>query len=576
MAKQAPSATDVTQRCSSERGVALLLAVLILFVVSVLGATVVQLGGVDYALSGNYRANTVAFHLAESGMQTAAADLLADYSADPSNNWLRDWVDTSGGATVRDPFPDPADTVINGHSLTATTTSPNPYAGLPYSLGGTAALGAGEYERLVWLPPVVVSSDGVDTLEFRLRSIGTDPSRETPATVMIDGVLVVELGDNGGIRAGVSLGDGDGGDVLKGNNLHIAGSVIVLGDGDTRVKLLGRSSIVNNYSGIDDLADGLGTLATKLPALDAADFNGETVETLDAFVRIKDARLQMGGNASIGAADATGNALKETVDSLYSDDLPGANRDLFADSVGPYDLGDEASFPSLYAPYVDDQGAGHASFADYLSSQAYTPGLGGDLIIDGDTSSFSYVDPGGRGSISWDRSSLLLTVDGIVKVNGQAKLGKTGEVEFEGGQYKGGVIPAIKYAGTGVLWSTDKIEIATDIYPQGRYLEDGPDLDGLVDGNLTLIASKEIEVQSGRDDPNVRIIAALFAEEKMVLKEPTNIAGSVTTNYMEAHGNDRVNVWHVPRLNGMAMLGSPAAATTLALSVSIRDWFQRR
>jgi hypothetical protein len=314
-----------------------------------------------------------------------------------------------------------------------------------------------------------------------------------------------------------------------------------------------------------------------LPALDGADFNGETVETLDAFVRVKDSRLRLNRNASIGAPDAAGNALKETVDALYSDDLPNGNSDVFADSVGAYDLGDDVSFPSLYSPYVDGNGTNYSTFADYLSLNAYTPGLGGDLVVDGDTPSFSYVDPLGAGSISWDKNSLLLTIDGIIKVNGQIKLGKTGsEVEFDDGEWAGGVIPAIEYAGTGLLWSTDKTEIATDIYPRGRYLEDGPDLDGLVDGNLALVASTTMEVQSGREDPNVRIIASLFAEEKVIFKEPANVAGSVASNYLEANGSDRLNIWQVPLLDSMAPLGSPLGAAEVTLSAWVEDWFQRR
>jgi len=566
--------------CRSEAGVALLITVLILFIVSLLGATIVSLGQVDLDLSGNYRASTTAFHLAESGLHSATADMRSDYTGDPTDNWVIDWINRGSGVmSVKNPFPDPTATTINGHGLTEASLSPNPYAGTPYALGDSTTLGGGTYSRIVWLPPTITTDAGVATVNFRVRSTGADANPATPSVSTIDGIISVELLDSSSSGAGMFLGSPDnGGDIIKGNRLQIAGSVLVTGDGGSRFRLRGRSKIVNNYDGIDDLSNGLGTLALKLPDLDAPDFNGESVETLNAVLRIKDAELRINGNASAGEADVEGDADKETLDAVYSDDPPPANGDVFADSVGAYDLDDSIAFPSLDAPYVDSNGVSYASFSSYLNSVAYTPGIGGDLIIDGDTPSFAYVDPAGKGSIRWNHITKVLTIDGVIKINGQAKLGKTGdEDDFEGGdEPEGGVLRAIKYAGTGAIWASDKIEIHTDIYPDGLYLEDGPDLDGLVDGNLGLIASTEIEIPKGYGDANTRIIASLFAEEKILAKEPANIAGSVTTGYFEAQGNDRVNLWQVPALSGFAAFGVPTNSGVLTLEASINDWFQRR
>jgi len=491
-------------------GVALLITVLILFIVSVLGATIVSLGQVDLDLSGNYRASITAFHLAESGLQTAAADLRSDYSSDPTDNWVVDWIDRgSGTPSVKNPFPDPTATAINGYSLSVVSLSPNPYPGTPYALGDATGLGAGTYSRLLWLPPTVSSEGGVPTVEFRVRSVGSDANPATPSEVTIDGVLCVRLMDGSSLNVGMYLGSPDnGGDVIWGTGLRIAGSVLVTGDGDSRFMLRSESKIVNNYEGIDHPSRGLGTLALKLPDLDAADFNGESVETLNAVLRVKDAYVQIGGQASAGEADVEGDAYKETLDAAYGDGLP--TDDVYADTTGAYDLEDSIGFPSLDAPFVDPNGTPYASFRSYLNSVAYTPGIGGDLVIDGDAPSFSYVDPGGKGSIAWNRNTKVLTIDGVIRINGQAKLGKTGdEDDFEDGEEpEGGVLRAIKYAGTGAIWATDKIEIHTDIYPEGRYLEDGPDIDGLVDGNLGLIASTGIDIQKGYSAANTRIVGA--------------------------------------------------------------------
>ena len=56
-----------------DSGVALLVTVLILLVVSILGTAVVNLGSVDYTLSSNYRSSMVALNLADSGLNAAAA-----------------------------------------------------------------------------------------------------------------------------------------------------------------------------------------------------------------------------------------------------------------------------------------------------------------------------------------------------------------------------------------------------------------------------------------------------------------------------------------------------------------------
>ncbi len=553
---------------------ALLIAVLILFVVSLLGASVVTLGQVDLSLSDNYRASTTSFHLAESGLQATVADLRADYYADLNDNWLINWVDIAANPpAVIDPFPDPAGAMINGYTLTPALVNPDPYPGTPYALGGSSAFGAGSYTRIIWLPPVVSTTGLKPTVTIRTRGTGTDPNQANPSTTTVDGVATIDLLLQTPYSTGMFFGSGsNGGDVLKGNNLRIAGSIIVSGDGNTKFKLLGSSKIANNYIGIDDLANGLGVLASKLPNLEPVDVNGEAVQTLETVLRIKDANLQMGGQASIGEPDSTGNGFKETLDALYTDDLPNGNQDIFVDTSGPYDLGADVAFPSLDAPYIDPQsGSEHSSFRAFLNSNSFSPpAVNGDLVIDQNMESFEYVDPDGKGSIGWDAETEVLTIDGVVKIDGQLKLGATGDaVEAED-------VSVIKYEGTGVIWATDKIEIHKDVYPAGQYLEDGPDQDSLVDGNLGLVSSTEIEIQSGESNPNLRILATLFAEIKVAVKEPANIAGSVVTSFFEGDINGQINVWHTPKLSALAPFGLPTAAGITNIEVSISDWFQRR
>ncbi|MCH7823647.1 MAG: hypothetical protein IH849_02500 [Acidobacteria bacterium] len=565
MTKQARSTIDVR----SSDGAALLITVLILLVVSLLGAKIVSLGSVDIALSGNYRSSMASFHLAESGLQSAAADLRADYYADLWDNWLVNWVDM--GATppaVLDPFPDPLGMTIGGFSLSPASPSPNPYPGTPYALGGPQSLGSGSYTRIIWLPPTIDFSGAATKVNLRVRAVGTNANQGTPAQTTIDAVVRIELVEASPYSTGMFFGSGrNGGDVIKGNNLRIAGSVLVTGEGQTKFQMQGSSKIVNNYAGIDDPVTGLGSLASKLPGLELVDFNGESVQTLETVLRIKDATLQMGGQASLGEADIAGDGYKETLDAVYTDDPPGPNATVYADVIGDYDLGNDISFPSLHDPYVGSNGAPYASFAAFLDSVAFVPALGGDLVIENDTASFLYLDPRGKGSIAWDAASEVLTIEGVIKVNGLVTLGEVGS--------GAGTVSAIKYKGTGVIWATDTIEIRTDVYPVGQYLQDGPDIDSLVDGNLGLVASNEIVIQSG-GGANTRVIATLFAEERVTVRNPANIAGSVVTGFFDGSGTNLIQVWHVPALAQLAPFGLPTSQNLSSIDLSIVDWFHRR
>lgn len=573
------SATRTRLDVLQESGVAIIVTIMVLLIVSLLGASIITLGRVDYAVSANYRSSTAALYLAESGIQATAADLRADFTANPSDNWMTRWTNT---AIVQSPltrwtntaivfdqssFPDVTGEQVNGQTLAPATLSTNPFPGTPYALGDPAALGTGDYSRIIWLPPTVIGSGGGSTTEIRVRATGSDTNTASPATTTVHAVIAMSVVKPSPYENAAFLGAGESGVALDGGDVQIAGSVHLIGDGTGNTKIKFRnSSMINNYVGIDDPNEGLGTLSTKLPNLESVDFNGETIETLNAAMRIKDGQVQLGGGGSLGEPDVWRNSDKETLDGIYSDGqiTPPAG-DIHADTTAPYDLGDY-EFPSLYDPYTDPAtGAQHASFADYLDSIAYEPINGGDLILDENTNDFSWVDPYGKGSLAWHEDTGVLTIDGIVKINGQIKFGETGKDADK----------VLKYRGTGVLFATDKIEIHMNIYPDGRYLEDGPDADFLVDGNLGLVTATEILIISG-ENPNIRIIAALFAERKIGVKQLTNIAGAVVTNYLDVDGAPIVKIWHVPKLDLLAPLGMPTTESGKTISIKIKDWYQRR
>jgi len=591
----------------NDAGVALLVTVLILLVVSILGTTVVSMGNVDYTLSANYRSSTAALNLADSGLSSAAADLRADYDADPSANWLVDWLNMgSSPPSVPAPFPDVTGTVINGLALTPAAPSPNPYAGTPYDLGGPQPLGSGTYSRTIWLPPTVTMDNGTPVVNIRVRSTGVAGNVAAPANATIDGVVTIDLTDSSPYSTGAFLGAGDGGELIRGGPVRIAGTVVAIGVpprrggpfswlfSGSRLNLTNGSSVLNNYNGINN-ATALGGLYGKLPALDGVDLNGETVENLGASLHLKDVvtfASRWGGQ--LGEPDASGNAYKETLDGIYTDDpIVPYTGNVHADTMGAGDLADDLVFPSLSSAYTDPAtGTSYSSFADFLNSNSYAPITGGDVAISSATSSFSWDDPAGNGSVSWDAPTETLTIDGIVKINGTLSFG---DPTVPGGDQLG----AINYQGTGVLWATDDVTINKDIYPTGQFLEDGADADSLVDGNLGIISSDEIIIdgsvpfspgrgrgagrgrgrgrgRGGVADSNIQVLATLFAENRLRVETDANVAGSVVTNAIAVDSRASLNIWHVPSLAGNAASGMPVGMMIADIEVSISEWFQRR
>jgi len=207
------------------------------------------------------------------------------------------------------------------------------------------------------------------------------------------------------------------------------------------------------------------------------------------------------------------------------------------------------------------------------------------VTISSATPSFAWTDAAGNGSVAWDAATETLTIDGIVKINGSISFG---DPRIPGDDQ----LTAIKYEGTGVLWATGDVTITKDIYPAGRFLEDGPDLNSSVDGNLGIISSDEIIIDGrvpfpppgggrGRGtrstgDANLQILATLFAERRLRVETHANIAGSVVTNAINVNRRASLNIWQVPSLAGKAANGMPVGMMIADVEVAISEWFQRR
>ena len=551
----------------SDSGFALLVTLLALFVVSLLGATLQKIGEVDVAVSAHYRSSTSALYLADSALESTIDDFRQDWAAQGVQSWFYEWVDRrSWPAAAKNPFPDPLGVVINGSGLVDAGLAATPYPGTAYELGDTTTLGSGSFKRLVWLPPTVspLGANGSSyRVEVQTRAIGTQPEIAAPAEITLDARVSIEVRNSSPYNNALMLGPGNnGGDMLAGDVL-VAGPFHGIGGGGGSDLDWGvGSSQQNNYDGLA-AATGIGALASKVPGLGTLDFNGEVVGSLDSTWRLRNATPIFNGR--IGAVDLTGNTVKETVDALLSD-VPITGGTINADVTADYDLDPTTTFPSLSDPYVDpDTGTSWGSYSFWLSQNSYLI-PGDDLDIDHNTASFSHTDATGKGSISWDQASQLLTIDGIVRVT-DIHLGH-GSTMSE--------MPTVYYAGTGVIYSTGDARIHKNLYPAGQYLEDGADADLEVDGNLGLVVTHDATFHYGNDDPTEPIVmASIYAEDSIEFSGAPNVVGAVVTGYLKVNDSP-AKIWHVPRLGITYPVGMPPGQPLTELGGALVDWFQRR
>ncbi len=172
-------------------------------------------------------------------------------------------------------------------------------------------------------------------------------------------------------RNAIFAGGGQSGGLINGN-VSIHGSVHLLGDdlpetgmAIAAIDLSGTSLIHNNYAGISP------TLAAMIPALPTSTFNGESVQTLSAELRVKNGLVGMSGNSEIGELNVAGDADKETMDATYvNDGWTGTSATPTADGRGiptncfsdngydeQYDLGNMVSLPMLDDDWRSTDGA---------------------------------------------------------------------------------------------------------------------------------------------------------------------------------------------------------------------------
>jgi len=344
---------------------------------------------------------------------------------------------------------------------------------------------------------------------------GFIPEAETRVLAQVKGTEISVW--NNAVFAGEGLQEG----VISGN-AEICGSVHILGtslgENELALDLGGGGSVRNNYSGIPQV------LFDRIPLIEKS-YGGETVESLEAEVRIQHGKISLSGGACVGEPDVPGNGVKETMDGVYvTDGYAGdSEQSVYSDNGtnNPYDLLEElvVSFPRLSDPYE-----GYPSYLDYLRANALVISDSQQLNqmrnIDA-TSVFDYSDSNGQ--IKMDGNGLL-TIRGIVVVEG--------DVEFD----KAGSEKIIEYTGTGTLVSATNVGINCNLITSGFSTFPKDDILGVMAADTLTFSTAQINV-----------MGIFYAENKGFCEKQTSIAGAVCSSYLDM-GNNVPSIYQVPEI----------------------------
>ena len=314
-------------RLQNNDGSALLLAIMVMLMLTLLFLASVKTSVVDMNIAENHKERVSAFYVAEAGLELAVRTL-NDYP-----HVLDD---------------DSLETLINR----------------------APCLGKGSFQ-------VGISRSGSD---ITLTAQGA----QEDANAIVK-VTVKRVRNRHSVWNNVICGGTGKSKQLINGNVSLHGSVHVCGDSlqalDPALVISGSGGVYNNYEGMN------GTLSSRIPQLDTVTFNGEVVNTLNAKLRAERGRIDIQGSGNIGSPDVPGGSppVKETMDGCYVADGFGGDAgvtNVFSDNGTEegYDVEGGIDFPDLYESYTDPgSGMTYPTYLSYLQSNALV--ISGDLTL---------------------------------------------------------------------------------------------------------------------------------------------------------------------------------------------------
>jgi hypothetical protein len=503
------------ERPSSQRGAALVIALLVLVVLSILGMAFITISKTESDISYNDRDSARALYIAEAGLERFKRDLRYDCSYPGiTNTSITDRYLASPASAAQGTTEDTTGSYVSGSapvkryydlgSAFALVSSEPPTPSFWNSVSPVAAyqqtsLNGGNYTlklaRNGW-DDVYVLSTGM---------VGNRVARTIEAKYEVKSLSVWDNAIFGG--------QGATGMVVNGN-VTVAGSVHILGSGlsstDIAIDLSGGAKILNQYSDISSTLDG------KL-VQNAAYISGLPGKLRTEF-RVKRGLTSIGSGTS-GVGESSGY-----VKGVYTNDgFTGSHAsNVFSDNGMnmKYDLPADLSIPF---PPIN---AGDPPLSTALDITASLPSSGGKYKLDSTTPSFSLGPDANGNSIQWNQGTGTLTISGVVKVNGSLDLAKKNN--------------AVNYSGKGTLYVTGSIYVHDNVLPATA-------LSFPTTNCLGLIAGGDIELATGGGESNILTAGAFYAANKVKINKQTQHAGSIVCNFFDL-GSQVPSIYQVPLL----------------------------
>ncbi|MCA9398482.1 MAG: hypothetical protein KC618_01950 [Candidatus Omnitrophica bacterium] len=517
--------TIIFSRLKNERGAILAVGYMVIALFIMLGVAFLITTFNEARFATRQMRTTKTFYLAEAGIERAIYDLRKDFV----DNDSPEYGGCTNGAT-----PSWADGCINGLNLPANSVN-------FYDVYGTTNLGEGSYtvqflntnsNEDIWIRSVATYGDLTQGILVYVKSVNFSPW-------------------NNAIFAGA----GASGAMVNGN-VDIRGSVHILGTGltssDLAINLGGTAELVgNNYNGME------AGLKAKLPAIPTTVYNGETVETLNAELRVKNGQVALSGSSSVGESDVAGNSVKETVDAAYvTDGYSGSNGSshVYSDNgtTEAYDLGDSMAFPSLSDPAPADSSI---TYQQYLRDNALVindPSALSQLSSISPNSSFTYSDA--KGTISMDGSGNM-TVDGIVYIEG-------GNLNMA----KAGPNKTITYTGSGSILVTGNaqidVDLVTDDYIVSGTQQPSFPTRGGVKNVIGIMTPNNISFTEAQTN----VMGLFYAENSVIVQKQTDITGTIVSNYFDM-GTNVPAIYQVPETTNYLPPGMIGGDSTWYLDI---------
>ncbi|MFN3649314.1 MAG: hypothetical protein ACK47B_07000 [Armatimonadota bacterium] len=315
---------------------------------------------------------------------------------------------------------------------------------------------------------------------------------------------------------------------------------------DLSSEFSGDAKIGNNYAGMPS------SLRSLIPALPTTSFEGETVETLNAKLRVKHGRVNISGSATAGDPQAPGGSpmVKETLNGTYVNDGWGGNKgasQVYSDNgtSTKYNLGNMVRFPTLIEP-VTKNGVSYASYMDYLRDAGMV--LSGSLTIKKGTA-YGPISDGRGNSLSVDTAGNI-DIRGIVYVNGDIKL------ERNGGDQ------SMRYTGRGTLVSTGSISISTHLVPATAFFPQ--------QNVIGMIARRDLNLATGSGDAQLYLSGAFYAQQKITSVKQNELVGTFVSSYFAMQNVP--HMYQVPTLPDNLPPGMPGSERIWVKTIRVDGW----